>query len=119
MTGPGVYDMKGGLVQMLFALKALKALDEAQQGPRYANVSNDDGRLLRLLTETTSAQLVVEIGTSADLVVGDDINIFGEGVYQFSFTFISPLGTYYCSDGHINYSEFLSLILILNGKIAG
>ncbi len=27
MTGPGVYDMKSGLVQMLFALKALKELD--------------------------------------------------------------------------------------------
>jgi predicted O-methyltransferase YrrM len=44
--------------------KALKALEEAQQGPRFANVSNNDGRLLRLLTETTDAKCVVEIGTS-------------------------------------------------------
>jgi len=44
--------------------QALKALEEAQQGQRYANVSNNDGRLLRMLTETSNAQLVVEIGTS-------------------------------------------------------
>ena len=44
--------------------KAIKALEEAQKGQRYANVSNNDGRLLRLLTETTGAKHVVEIGTS-------------------------------------------------------
>lgn len=40
------------------------ALEEIRQGPGYANVSVRDGRLLRLLTETTNAQTVVEIGTS-------------------------------------------------------
>jgi predicted O-methyltransferase YrrM len=43
---------------------ALEALDAARQGPRYANVSPTDGRLLRLLTESVNAKRVVEIGTS-------------------------------------------------------
>lgn len=42
----------------------LNALEEMRKGPQYANVSVRDGRLLRLLTETTNAQRVVEIGTS-------------------------------------------------------
>jgi predicted O-methyltransferase YrrM len=44
--------------------RILDAIAQARQGPRYANVSETDGRLLRLLTETTDAKLVVEIGTS-------------------------------------------------------
>lgn len=35
-----------------------------RQGPRFANVSPTDGRLLRLLTEAVDAKRVVEIGTS-------------------------------------------------------
>ena len=42
----------------------LRALEEMREGPRYANVSTEDGRLLRLLTEALDAQKVVEIGTS-------------------------------------------------------
>ncbi|MDZ7692965.1 MAG: class I SAM-dependent methyltransferase [Balneolaceae bacterium] len=44
--------------------RILKALEEIRSGPSYANVSVRDGRLLRLLTESTNAQRVVEIGTS-------------------------------------------------------
>ncbi len=44
--------------------KILAALDQMQQGERYRNVSNNDGRLLRLLAETIDAKCVVEIGTS-------------------------------------------------------
>jgi predicted O-methyltransferase YrrM len=44
--------------------RILDALQQARQGPRYANVSESDGRLLRLLTETSGAKRVVEIGTS-------------------------------------------------------
>ncbi len=44
--------------------RILAALDEMREGPRFANVSDDDGRLLRLLAETTGAKHVVEIGTS-------------------------------------------------------
>jgi len=42
----------------------LDALEQARRGSRYANVSEADGRLLRLLTEFSNAKLVVEIGTS-------------------------------------------------------
>ncbi len=44
--------------------KVLTALEEMRKGPRYANVSTTDGRLLRLLTEAIRAKRVVEIGTS-------------------------------------------------------
>lgn len=44
--------------------KILDSLQQAREGQRYANVSESDGRLLRLLTESTGAKLVVEIGTS-------------------------------------------------------
>lgn len=44
--------------------RILKALEEIRSGPGYANVSVRDGRLLRMLTEATDAQRVVEIGTS-------------------------------------------------------
>ncbi|MFV1966655.1 MAG: O-methyltransferase [Pirellulaceae bacterium] len=44
--------------------KILDAIETMREGPRFANVSPNDGRLLRLLTESTGAQRVVEIGTS-------------------------------------------------------
>jgi predicted O-methyltransferase YrrM len=44
--------------------KILAAIDEMRRGERYANVSETDGRLLRLLTEAVGAKRVVEIGTS-------------------------------------------------------
>lgn len=44
--------------------KALKAIAKMKEGPRFANVSSADGRLLRLLAETNDAKRVVEIGTS-------------------------------------------------------
>lgn len=44
--------------------KILGTLEEMQQGDRFRNVSTTDGRLLRLLAETTDAKKVVEIGTS-------------------------------------------------------
>jgi predicted O-methyltransferase YrrM len=44
--------------------KILAALDEMRRGERYVNVSETDGRLLRLLTESVGAKRVVEIGTS-------------------------------------------------------
>ena len=42
----------------------LAAMEEMRKGPRYRNVSVTDGRLMRMLTETTGAKCVVEIGTS-------------------------------------------------------
>lgn len=44
--------------------RILTTLEEMRAGQRYYNVSVRDGRLLRLLTETTNAQRVVEVGTS-------------------------------------------------------
>ncbi len=47
-----------------FEKKIVAALAEMRTGPRFANVATDDGRLLRMLAETTGAKTVVEIGTS-------------------------------------------------------
>lgn len=44
--------------------KILTTLEEMRRGPRYANVSPTDGRLLRLLAEAVGAKRIVEIGTS-------------------------------------------------------
>lgn len=44
--------------------KILATLKEMQEGSRYLNVSNTDGRLLRILAESANAKTVVEIGTS-------------------------------------------------------
>ena len=44
--------------------RILDALATMREGPRFRNVSPDDGRLLRMLIETTGAKRVVEIGTS-------------------------------------------------------
>jgi predicted O-methyltransferase YrrM len=44
--------------------KILATLDAMRRGPRFANVSPTDGRLLRLLAEAVGAKRVVEIGTS-------------------------------------------------------
>lgn len=44
--------------------KTLAALAKMREGPRFANVSTADGRLLRMLAETIGAKRIVEIGTS-------------------------------------------------------
>ena len=44
--------------------RILKTLAEMRAGDGFRNVSVQDGRLLRLLTETAGAKRVVEIGTS-------------------------------------------------------
>jgi caffeoyl-CoA O-methyltransferase len=44
--------------------RILEALEQMRKGPRFANVSPADGRLLRQLAETMNAKCVVEIGTS-------------------------------------------------------
>jgi predicted O-methyltransferase YrrM len=44
--------------------RILDALETMREGPRFANVSPTDGRLLRMLAEAIGAKRVVEIGTS-------------------------------------------------------
>src|SRR6185437_16914599 len=41
--------------------------DAVRAGELYANVPAADGRMLRLLAETTNAQTVIEIGTSTGI----------------------------------------------------
>jgi predicted O-methyltransferase YrrM len=66
--GPGAVSasdlQKEVLAQNEFESRILTALGEMREGPRFANVSHTDGRLLRLLAEAMDAKRVVEIGTS-------------------------------------------------------
>jgi predicted O-methyltransferase YrrM len=66
--GPGAAStselQKEALAQDDLEKRILTAVQQMREGPRFANVSNDDGRLLRLLAEAVDAKRVVEIGTS-------------------------------------------------------
>lgn len=65
--GPGVTDdqfIVDPVPKSDFEKKILAAIDQMREGPRFANVSTYDGRLLRLLAETIGAKNIVEIGTS-------------------------------------------------------
>ncbi len=65
--GPGVYDMKGGLVQMLFALRALKALDLEPRLSPYVFINTDEeigshesGIHIRALAQEANRVFVLE-----------------------------------------------------------
>ncbi len=68
--GPGGAQASGSELQKPivpkndFEKKILETLDVMRRGPRFANVRENDGRLLRLLAESVGAKYVVEIGTS-------------------------------------------------------
>jgi predicted O-methyltransferase YrrM len=67
--GPGATRADGELSKPMIPKddgekQILAALEQAQAGERYANVSTADGRLLRQLTESIGAKRVVELGTS-------------------------------------------------------
>lgn len=47
-----------------FERNALAVLDDIDRNQRYLNVGRDDGRLLRILAETSGAKRAVELGTS-------------------------------------------------------
>jgi glutamate carboxypeptidase len=67
IRGPGVYDMKGGLAQMVFALRALRELDIAPDVPPVAFVNSDEekgsresSRYIEMLARRASRALVLE-----------------------------------------------------------
>lgn len=70
--GPGVFDMKGGVVQALFALRALRALAPRTPLPRLLLVFDEEtgSRRSRSLTEAVARQaeavLVLEPGADDD-----------------------------------------------------
>jgi predicted O-methyltransferase YrrM len=76
--GPGPGGLQGGsqsifesppLAKTAGEKKILEVINEIEKdrGRQFANVSSNDGRLLRQLTEAMGAQQVVEIGTSTGL----------------------------------------------------
>jgi len=62
---PGDVELeKGPLAADDFEKNALAVLASIMENQRYRNVPQHDGRLLRILAETTGAKNVVELGTS-------------------------------------------------------
>lgn len=64
MTGPGIYDMKGGLAQIIFVLRALKALDFEPQVTPLVFVNSDEE-----IGNNESRSLVARISRLADRVL--------------------------------------------------
>jgi glutamate carboxypeptidase len=67
IRGPGVYDMKGGLAQMVFALRALRELDITPEVPPVVFVNSDEekgsresSRYIEMLARRASRALVLE-----------------------------------------------------------
>lgn len=72
LYGPGVYDMKGGLVQLLFALRALAALSLEPAVPPVVLINADEEvgsaesrRYVQLLARSACRALVLEPGLGA------------------------------------------------------
>jgi glutamate carboxypeptidase len=89
LYGPGVADMKGGLVQIVFALRALHelGLEPAVTPVVLVNTdeetgSHDSTRLLRLLAQGAARALVLESGEGAD----GRLKIARKGLGRFSLT---------------------------------
>ena len=89
LYGPGVADMKGGLVQIVFALRALRELDLEPAVTPVVLVntdeetgSHDSTRLLRLLAHGAARALVLESGEGAD----GKLKIARKGLGRFTLT---------------------------------
>ena len=89
LYGPGVADMKGGLVQIVFALRALRALCLEPTVTPVVLVNSDEEigsldstRFLRLLARGAARALVLESGEGAD----GKLKIARKGLGRFTLT---------------------------------
>lgn len=89
ITGPGVYDMKGGLVQMLFALRALHELGLQPALSPYVFVNSDEeigspesGMYIQALAEEVQRVFVLEPSLGKD----GKLKTARKGVGQFHVT---------------------------------
>lgn len=89
LYGPGAYDMKGGLVQLVFALRALRALGLEPPVTPAILISSDEetgsvssARYLRLLARPAARALVLEPPNGA----GGELKTGRKGVGRFRVT---------------------------------
>ncbi len=89
LKGPGVYDMKAGLVEMIFALKALKALDAEPAVAPVVFINSDEEvgsrestRYVRWLAKGADRALVLE----PSLGLSGKLKTTRKGVGRFTIT---------------------------------
>lgn len=89
LYGPGVCDMKGGLVQLVFALRALRAHDLVPAVTPVVFVNSDEeigspdsGRVIRLLARGAERAFVLEAAEGSD----GKLKIARKGVGRFRLT---------------------------------
>ncbi len=89
LFGPGTADMKGGLVEIVFALRALHELDLAPAATPVVFVNTDEeigsidsGRLITLLARGAERAFVLECGEGPD----GKLKIARKGVGRFKLT---------------------------------
>ncbi len=91
ITGPGVYDMKGGVMQMIFALRTLKALQISPEVVPIILINGDEEigsrestHIIKLLAKISNRALVMEpsLGYEGQLKTGRK----GVGRFQIEIT---------------------------------
>ncbi len=87
--GPGIFDMKGGIAQMIFALKALRALDLCPELTPVVFVNSDEevgsrdsGRFIRQLARRVDRAFVLEPAMGASGIIKTE----RKGIGRFTIT---------------------------------
>jgi glutamate carboxypeptidase len=115
LFGPGTYDMKAGLVELVFALRALRAFELSPSVTPVVVVntdeevgSDDSGRLIRMLARVAERAFVLEGGEGGD----GRLKIARKGVGRFELTVFGR-----ASHAGTSFEQGISAILELSHQV--